>query len=459
MQLLRFVQRKWHQRQGRVLMLIALSLFILLAWSTTTKGDSEQPSSSLQDIHPSLQTKFTPALATKKSLRSRTALADSSAPHATYLDHTGQLYGMITNSSRVFQPRGKFALRKEDLVLAVPSDLKHRLLVESSKAWRKDMRTYIAVNTSLLPLPRPISPSDTEIWRSYPDDVEAMMKVDSQTWEPRMALTPFFAHEAFEGGYEWMLYGHDDTLFFVEGILDLLQDFDPALPYIITDHFWWTDDPFETATDFFQPNEFAPHCLPCHWTPDYEQKAVGDGKKYQPFTPYTGCPCTVEHICRHDTRKLYKEACDGPLDHLPFRMNSGAGALISRGMMEKLPLAFMEKCIFDIKQARGADDLFSRCLQKAGYAFTSPGYSFYHWEAKSFDPGPQHSHLLEQTFHAASSGAADGIPLDIISHVLTSHTKAEGQGIEQAADTMSRLQRAYEGWRQALLATQAPLTI
>ncbi len=40
--------------------------------------------------------------------------------------------------------------------------------------------------------------------------------------------------QAFEGSYEWMLYGHDDTLFFVEGILDLLQDFDPALPYIIT---------------------------------------------------------------------------------------------------------------------------------------------------------------------------------------------------------------------------------
>ena len=72
------------------------------------QGDSEQPSSSLQDVHPSLQTKFTPALATKKSLRSRTALADSSAPHATYLDHTGQLHGMITNTSRVFQPRGKY---------------------------------------------------------------------------------------------------------------------------------------------------------------------------------------------------------------------------------------------------------------------------------------------------------------------------------------------------------------
>ena len=40
--------------------------------------------------------------------------------------------------------------------------------------------------------------------------------------------------QAFEGNYEWMLYGHDDTLFFVEGVMDLLQDFDPSLPYIIT---------------------------------------------------------------------------------------------------------------------------------------------------------------------------------------------------------------------------------
>ena len=31
-----------------------------------------------------------------------------------------------------------------------------------------------------------------------------------------------------------MLYGHDDTFFFVEGVLDLLQDFDPSLPYVIT---------------------------------------------------------------------------------------------------------------------------------------------------------------------------------------------------------------------------------
>ncbi len=31
-----------------------------------------------------------------------------------------------------------------------------------------------------------------------------------------------------------MLYGDDDTLFFLDGILDLLQDFDPEIPYFIS---------------------------------------------------------------------------------------------------------------------------------------------------------------------------------------------------------------------------------
>lgn len=31
-----------------------------------------------------------------------------------------------------------------------------------------------------------------------------------------------------------MLFGHDDTFFFVDHVLELLQDFDPDLPYIIT---------------------------------------------------------------------------------------------------------------------------------------------------------------------------------------------------------------------------------
>ena len=40
--------------------------------------------------------------------------------------------------------------------------------------------------------------------------------------------------QAFKGQYSWMFYGDDDTMFFVDNVLDLLQDFDPNLPYIIT---------------------------------------------------------------------------------------------------------------------------------------------------------------------------------------------------------------------------------
>ncbi len=31
-----------------------------------------------------------------------------------------------------------------------------------------------------------------------------------------------------------MLYGDDDTLWFVGGVLDLLKDLDPEMPYVIT---------------------------------------------------------------------------------------------------------------------------------------------------------------------------------------------------------------------------------
>ena len=35
-------------------------------------------------------------------------------------------------------------------------------------------------------------------------------------------------------GYKWMLYGDDDTIWFVGGVLDVLKDLDPEMPYIIT---------------------------------------------------------------------------------------------------------------------------------------------------------------------------------------------------------------------------------
>lgn len=79
--------------------------------------------------------------------------------------------------------------------------------------------------------------------------------------------------------------------------------------YCFADHYWWAD--VEDAESHFHPHEKAPHCLPCHWTPKDEAWALrADG--YKPFEGYPACPCTAEHICRHDTRGFFDESCQIP---------------------------------------------------------------------------------------------------------------------------------------------------
>lgn len=53
--------------------------------------------------------------------------------------------------------------------------------------------------------------------------------------DSRAALAPVLAHKALSpGSFRWMLFGDDDTIFFVDSVLEFLQDFDPDLPYFIS---------------------------------------------------------------------------------------------------------------------------------------------------------------------------------------------------------------------------------
>ena len=36
--------------------------------------------------------------------------------------------------------------------------------------------------------------------------------------------------QMYAGNYSWLLYGDDDTVFFIDSVSELLQDFDPSLP-------------------------------------------------------------------------------------------------------------------------------------------------------------------------------------------------------------------------------------
>lgn len=87
--------------------------------------------------------------------------------------------------------------------------------------------------------------------------------------------------------------------------------------HVTADHYWWADEP--DSENHFHPHERAPRCLPCHWTKEDEDRSFrADG--YQPFVGLPACPCTAEHICRHDARGFFDESCNMPVHpHRAYR--------------------------------------------------------------------------------------------------------------------------------------------
>ncbi len=71
--------------------------------------------------------------------------------------------------------------------------------------------------------------------------------------------------------YKWMLFGNASTLFFPDAALQLLQDFDAELPYIITDGLLWNNASGASAHDE------APRCLPCHLEGKDEMARLSQG--------------------------------------------------------------------------------------------------------------------------------------------------------------------------------------
>ena len=64
----------------------------------------------------------------------------------------------------------------------------------------------------------------------------------------RAGVTPFLAaHLQGYDSFKWMLYGDDDTVFFIDNALDMLEGLDHNMPYFLTDHLWF-------------PDQFGEHC-------------------------------------------------------------------------------------------------------------------------------------------------------------------------------------------------------
>ena len=42
--------------------------------------------------------------------------------------------------------------------------------------------------------------------------------------------------------FKWVLYGDDDTVFFIDGALDALENLDYNMPYLLSDDVWFVED-------------------------------------------------------------------------------------------------------------------------------------------------------------------------------------------------------------------------
>ena len=55
----------------------------------------------------------------------------------------------------------------------------------------------------------------------------------------RAALAPFLANKtAAPNSYKWILYGDDDTFWFIDNALVYLSQLDPDMPYLLSDNIW-----------------------------------------------------------------------------------------------------------------------------------------------------------------------------------------------------------------------------
>ena len=76
----------------------------------------------------------------------------------------------------------------------------------------------------------------------------------------RAGVTPFLAaHLRGYNNFKWMLYGDDDTVFFIDNALDMLEGLDHNMPYFLTDHLWFPDQYGENCP--------ATHTSSMHWAP------------------------------------------------------------------------------------------------------------------------------------------------------------------------------------------------
>ncbi|DBB16176.1 TPA: hypothetical protein ACH3X3_015173 [Trebouxia sp. C0006] len=254
-------------------------------------------------------------------------------------------------------PQPKFApVVRDDLIIALTSAAARQSMIQAERSWRKGVRTHISLDVAnpsgpLFQVGRKVHNESFGYYR----DLKSNMTVSSPD-ALRAAMTPFLANQSLGvDSYKWILFGEDDTVFFISNAMKLLEHLDHNLPYLLTDNIQYPQQHINGEQYVaMNPNPRGPRCLPCNYTDPLQ----GHYQNPHGFNATPACPCTQTAVCQSDNLWLTDQQCR-------FKFNSpGHGYNFHKESM-----------------------LTDMLWRKLGLLPTDPGYGYFRPHVRLFDPG------------------------------------------------------------------------
>ncbi|GAB4822791.1 hypothetical protein N2152v2_009837 [Parachlorella kessleri] len=304
---------------------------------------------------------------------------------------------------------------RQKVVAAIPLSSEGLPWIKASRAWRRGIRTAFVADF------QPFQEVVQEGKRHGEDFVFLNTTGIPFDYYGKAAMVPSMAAQHFGDSYEWLLYGDDDTVWFMDSVLDIISKLDPQQPHFITDHFWFWRQEVDHGP--VHPGFDAPRCVPC----GFNKSGIDTARLG--FDPPHACPsCSVAALCAADTRKdLYTQDCSSfrlrypqreksvPETEGEFTAHGGAGVILSVGLLRMLSPSYMLDCIrtqfTEPGMVHGGDTLFSHCTFYTGVAPTDPGFFIRDLTFATFDPGSQNVRNVMDLMYAYTKRMEPTVPI------------------------------------------------
>ncbi|GFR53277.1 hypothetical protein Agub_g16072 [Astrephomene gubernaculifera] len=273
-------------------------------------------------------------------------------------------------------------LRNDDFVYTAPCTPQRLPLAQASRYWRKGMRAVFVMDEPTGNLPKEVTASANKYRESYAwfPNFRRMANDKRDHYlegDRRAAMTPVLAYAALADPaamtpwtqlpsgprssaakptqmasdpsptptgaaassgngssadpFQWLLVGDDDTIFFMRGVKALLRDYDPQLPYFLSDSMY-------VGSKSPQPGVWEMRCYPCHmqwgrWRRRAGRRLMATADGGREVQQAKGCGCSTENLCKrrfpgNETR--CQQEWEGPV---PW---GGVGFIFSIGFFKQL---------------------------------------------------------------------------------------------------------------------------